>query len=279
MRLPIFLLGFTLSSGLLSADQSVSVTPQTLTGWTIVGADANTLAGQSELTLPPGAQIARAFDGGTLSLRLATRPSVGAKAEDWPVVELGSAALIFGRNGATGRVLLSLDGEAPQPLPLEFALDEEDRSKELLTLTLSRQGSRLSVEISGQTLQYFAKPAPSGGLEIVVSAGVSHGWTVGSLSVTSTSLSAVPAKLVAVDAAAAPGLAAPSVGPGTLSVAAMFLQDAGPAKPTNLPRVIGTPSRTIPVAAKTTLEIFTPPAVRHGRGDTLRQPNLPANSK
>ena len=158
MRISTALLGLILSSDLLSAQQIMNVTPQTLAGWTVVGAEASALASQPELTLPAGVQLARSFDNGELALQLKTRPTIGVNESDWPTVELGSTALIFSRNGAGGKLLLAAGGQAPQPLPIEFTLDTDDRSKELLVITLTLQGSSVSVEGSGQTLQFPVVP-------------------------------------------------------------------------------------------------------------------------
>ncbi len=277
MRISIILIGLTLTSGLLSAKQIMSVTPQTLAGWTIVGAEASALAGQPELTLPAGAQLARSFDNGELAVQLKTRPVVGVNESDWPTVELGTTALIFSRNGAVGKLLLSVGGQTPQPLPIEFTLDAQDRSKELLVITLSRQGSSVSVETAGQILQFKVGPDDSRGLEIVASAGASTPWTFQSLTVTRNFDE--PVRLPTVDLTQYSKFSASGDTANSRLVAAgCVLPDFNEVIPVDPAVAKVSPSGNAAGAGKFTLEIFTPPAVRRGRADALR-PQAPVIKK
>lgn len=281
MRISTLVLGLTLSASLLLAQQTLSVTPQTLAGWTLVGAEAANLAGQSSLTLPAGAQLARRFSNDDFSLQLKTRPVVGSSEADWPVLELGKVALVFGRNGPTGRLTLVLGSNAPQPLPFEFALDAEDRSKASLLVTLARDGSAVSVQFSGRTLQFPVNRDASGPLEFVASAGASHAWTIENLTVTG-----IVAEPIAPAVAGSDSLDGASVIDElprsraiTEELARADTRAAATASQLDVAAAKGSPPANANAASKSTLEVFTPPAFRRGRADALRVPNLPRGNK
>ncbi len=61
MRTIICLLSVVVLSLGARGQQALRVTPRTLAGWTIVGADPQTLSMQQDLVLPAGAQLARSF--------------------------------------------------------------------------------------------------------------------------------------------------------------------------------------------------------------------------
>lgn len=269
MRISTILIGLTLSSGLLPAQQIIRVTPQTLAGWTIVGTEASALTSQPELTLPAGAQLTRFFDNGELGLQLKTHPVIGLNESDWPTVELGSTALIFSRNGTTGKLLLAVGGQAPQPLPVEFTLDAQDRSKELLVISLSRQGTAVIVETGGQIFQSKVSPDNSRGLEIVASAGASTPWTFQSLEVSKKIDE--PVRLPTVDLTPTSKFSVAGDTANSRLVAAGFvLPDFNAVIPVDPAVANVSPSGNAAGALKFTLEIFTPPAVRRGRADELR---------
>ena len=189
-RISLFCL-FAFLPVLLPAQQTITVTPQSLTGWTITGADPQVLAKQSELTLPAGAQLAQTFNATDVSLQVTTSPLIGENAADWPVLELGTTALVFARNGIAGKLLLVIGDNAPQPLPVSFALDADGRSSEPITIALARQGGVISVTFADQTQQFPAAAASALNTEIVASAAATQSWSFALLEVTPTSVDPV----------------------------------------------------------------------------------------
>jgi hypothetical protein len=252
----------------LHAQQPVVLTPQTLAGWNITGTDAQTLSSQNELTLPAGTQLARNFASGNLSLRVSTFPMIGQSPEDWPVLELGSAALIFSRDASTGRLVLVLGEGAPVELPFTFPLNAEGRSVGPIAVVLERRDSSIDLTVSGQTLQFAADFTAKDPTQVVISSGSTQPWAFQSMELT------IGAK----------GLATPdnfqagSPQAKTDDARALPVGGMGAALRTenrlgqDLAGPHGQPGKSVPVrgGASGSLEIFTPPAVRYGRVDAAR---------
>ncbi len=267
MRTTISVLSFLALALGLRAQQTIAVTPQTLAGWTVSGADPQALSQQTGLSLPAGAQLARSFMVSGLNLKVTTKAAIGQNAGDWPVLEISDAALVFARNGSAGKLVLVLGDNAPLDLPYNFALDANGLGVEPVTVSFSRQGAVVSVGMSGQTLQFPAGPAAGSGMEVVASAGTSEAWAFQTLEVT------VAAPMVAdntggqsagtsgTKAAASDLLAkgrSATSGAGTSALANTSASASGPAV---------APGAS---SSRVTLEIFTPPAVRHGRAAAIR---------
>lgn len=273
MKTKISLLAlFGLSFAFGDAQQTILVTPQSLAGWTVTGADRQAMAAQPALVLPAGAQLARAFPGPTLALKVSTRPQFGLTPADWPVLEIGNAALVFMREGGTGKLALVLGTETPVELPGSYALDADGRSVEPLAVTFAREGAVVKVEAAGRKLSLPVAPAPEPGLEAVASAGAGNGWSLDRLEVATPTAEAVTAA-AAVDTSA--GAPAGSAG-GTVdrkSGAANPKTEDGPSGTAAAPGPTGAPPAAAAATGKAgagTLEIFTPASVRHGRADTVR---------
>ncbi|MBI3884658.1 MAG: hypothetical protein HY302_02855 [Opitutae bacterium] len=264
---------FGLSFALGFAQPTIQVTPQALAGWSFTGTDQPSMAARSTLTLPPSAQLARTFATAALTLRVSTRPAIGLTATDWPVLEIGAAALVFLRDGETGKLALVLGTHSPVELPGSYALDVDGRSVDPLTVTFAREGAVGKVEAVGQKLSFPADPAGGPGLEVVASAGAGHDWSFDRLEV------ALPAGATVVPGAAERPFAgsrsgaaagAPErerAGAETNPRISRFESDAEP-DPAGAPGVAA--SAPAPAGAGT-LEIFTPPAIRHGRADAVRK--------
>jgi hypothetical protein len=254
------------------AQENYSVTPQSLAGWNLAGTDSQTLAAQPELTLPANAQISRAFTTSDLTVHLSTRPYFGTEPADWPVLEVGSAALVFVRNGVTGQLHLVLGEEAPIVLPPSFALDAAGRSLEPLSVLIGRDGTELGLEVAGQMRSFPIDSATGDSVEVVASAGAAQPWAIDRLEV-----SVLPPATVA------PTGSSPS-DPGQWAAKKAATPDranptvespASPSQPKPLPGLVPStaPEKTAQAAEParaTTLEIFTPPAVRTGRAGKVR---------
>ncbi len=265
---PLFGL-LVLVRSLPASQQTVSATPSSLAGWSVVGADIASLATQPQLSLPAGAQLDRSFNATALSVQLTTSPTISENTADWPVLEIGSAALVFGRSGNTGKLLLSVGTNAPVELPQSFALDAEGRSSEPLTVSLTLQGANVAVTFSGQTWQFAADALTKGPLDVVASAGAAQPWSIGRLDVTVTTPDPVAPPVgntSSTTKSSGSGLSTQSSG------ASSSLTDTG-AQPSADPNG-GQANAGASTAAKApvlTVELFTPPSVRYGRADTIRR--------
>lgn len=272
MRSILSLSLFALSFALGAAQQTITVTPSSLVGWTVAGADQLTLSAAPSLALPAGAQLARTFAGRELAVKLTSRSQFGLTPADAPVLEIGPAALVFLQSGAAGKLLLVVGESAPVVLPLSFVLDETGRSLEPLTINFARTGAMVSIEAAGQTLSFPAGPTTGSALEVVASAGASQEWAFDLLEVTLLSPEPLgPADRGGFQAgdtlATGSGLAerkADGAKPPSQSVRAAATAGT---ESTGGPASAAVPS--VPTRAST-LEIFTPPAVRHGRAEAVR---------
>jgi len=259
-----------LSSVLGAAQPPISVSAQTLAGWTVFGADSQALAAQSDLSLPAGAQISRVFSADGLSLQITSSPQFGAVPADSPVLEIGTAALVFVQNGNTGKISLVVDDNAPVPLPFTFALDANGRSLAPLTLNFARQDGVVSVASGGQSQSFPVAPVTGSVLEIVVSAGADHDWPLDQLTVTLLANNVVVPAMnngngqadstkAKSDTPTTAGAAAPPKSAGAVNGATT---NGGPAAAGN--------ARAATPAPALTLEVFTPSPIRHGRAETVR---------
>jgi hypothetical protein len=279
MRAAIFFICLSaFAAGLGLAQQKLSVIPQSLADWTIVNADRQAMAGQSELTLPAGSQLVRSFEAADITVELTTRPVIGTDASDWPELDLGSASLVFARNGTAGRLVFVIGNEVPLELPFDFALDADGRSTEPLTVTFGRNSSGFIVGYSGQTLQFPVEVGTGPAVEIVASAGMTQPWPFAKLAVT------VGRKDPVAAAAGGMGLSSGSAGANAansmkLSRSVASAVDSAPAALVEMASAANAKDKA---SGKTrgptgTLETFTPPAVRYGRADALRASLLGKN--
>lgn len=270
MRTTTSFLGLTLLLvAPLSAQQSILLTPQTLAGWNITGTDAAKLSQQAELALPAGAQLARTFAYGDLALKVSTAPTIGQNPEDWPVLELGSAALVFSRTHSVGKWVLVLGDEAPLELPFTFPLDAAGQTGEALEVVLQRAGSTISLAVAGQTIAIPSAMAAGDPTSVVISSGSAHPWdfksvqlttgTNGSLNLESADAGQSREKTDKVPAVPAGGMGA-ALGVGESASNYESATDDPADK-----------SVSAPAGASVTLEIFTPPSVRYGRADAVRR--------
>lgn len=164
-----------------SAELTLPLTPDTLEHWTLDGAAPEELKGEP-LTLPAGAQVSRLFTTDTLAVRLTSSPVFARDPADWPVLELGSAALVFARDEGTGYLALALGAEKVVLHPHTIFLNDEGQAKEPITATLRWQGQTVSLETNGQRIDLTAPAQTS--LGIAASSGHNQAWSLDLLAVT-----------------------------------------------------------------------------------------------
>jgi hypothetical protein len=184
------------------------------------------------------------------------------------VLELGPASLIFSRNGTTGKLILVIGDQPPRDLPITFPLDADGRSLNPLTVNFSRSPDGLSVVSGNQKLQFSADPAAGPTTEIVASSGTSQPWSIQSLFVTVGSVD--PVRLPKSAAGLAPNSTVP-----TLDAADLSVGGSGPTPADLISAALAaqngqTPKASAASADAITFEIYTPPAVRHGRTTAVR---------
>jgi len=97
----------------LAAELKLPLTVKTVEYWSLTGARFPEI-GQDPLSLPAGAQLQRGFAADRISVELVSRPVFSAAPEDWTVLELGSSALVFAREGNQGALILIVGDAAPE---------------------------------------------------------------------------------------------------------------------------------------------------------------------
>lgn len=261
--------------GVHAGQQSFLVTPYSLAGWSLVGAELPDVLGRREFSLPADAQLQRSLLEKQVALQTDSRPAIGEAAGDWPVLELGDTALVFSRSGATGRLLLVLGEQAPRELPIVFALDAEGRSVDLLAIGFARHGNAITVSAPGQVLHFTAKPTVADqSMGIVVSAGATLPWRFRRLEVTTiledTGAAGKPA--AAVSPALPPAVlrnyhaSMPPPGTGFTSSSAIPPSALGAAAGAADGKSVGQAK----ASGRAILEIYSPSSDRHGRSRAVR---------
>src|SRR5450432_2280404 len=151
----------------LGANQRIfQVTPSTLAGWTVIGATREAVESASDLIVPAHAQIAATFPAVDLAVTAASSPYFGADPADWPVWEIGDAALVFVGNGTTGRMVLMLGDATPEELPWKIELTN-GISAEPIEVTFARRGPVVSVGMSGRIQEFVTRPSSNDLQEVV----------------------------------------------------------------------------------------------------------------
>ena len=280
MRLKLSIIGILIfASSLHAGSITLKVTPATLGGWTVTGATHDALAALPALTIPAGAQLAQLFQSPNLAIHLTTQPVLGTSSADWPVLEIGSAALLFSRDASGGKLVLAQGDSAPIELPIAFALDAQGRSKDPLTLGFSRHDSTITVQAGGQTLQFPAAGDLSLSAEVVISAGKSETWTFDSMeiAVEPSASPAVPDSPA--NAGGATSNSSASIKATTSPTLNQRWAPTAPASQDVLGTSLSTPKSATGSSSSGSLEVFTPSSMRHGRAETVRANAAQAPSK
>jgi hypothetical protein len=253
---------------LFGAGQIVEVTPQTLSGWQVSGAEFASLAGQADLTLPTGAQLSSSFASGYVAGHLVSRPFFGATPDDCPSLDVGPASLAFTRNNNVGQLVLIVGNGTPTVLPVQIPLSASGCSAQPLDVTLSFDNARglATVAIPGQSLTSVSAAANGSAIEVAVAAGASTDWPLAGFDV----VSAAP------EGSGAPGNAAstPAAQVGNYSAgskaanAPVSSLAPRPAGGSGLLSAAGGPASTaasqapFSTRAHASLQVFTPPSAR-----------------
>ncbi|MDI1335897.1 MAG: hypothetical protein PSU94_06900 [Lacunisphaera sp.] len=252
-----FVATLVFSGGLAAGTQDITVTPSTLTDWQVKGADRDKLAAQDTLRLPAGAELTRTFSGGAVVVYTASRPHFGGDSTDWPVVQAGPAALALIRKGVRGEVALLIDDQV-STLPLDVPLDSNGDSLRPVELALGYDPlTKVGVVAFGDQTRSFSGTGAGTGVEVAVAAGEKTPWTHDSLEVL------VIGPEIDADLMARADLARATKQAALLQAAVdklrQFEEWGGGGGGSGAG---GSPEK--PALAGARLEIYTPPAVRHG---------------
>lgn len=246
-----------------------------LQAWHTGDASGQSLTQDEALILPAGAQLYRTITGAGITLRITSNPVFSAEPDEVAILEFGTNAFAFTQTADTGRITLLQGDRDPKTLSYIIALDETDHAIEPLSLELTQRGDTLFVTAHGETLQVASEPL-AGTTPIVLSTGASQNWTINELSVTSEPLSGPePTGVNGTNPASSTGSASQTsiTSPATLlpGLTSGLTSDPTAATDSALsPTASATAGVTADPEPVPTLEIFTPPPVRHGRAEAVR---------
>ncbi len=245
-----------------AAELSLPLTRDTLDYWSVSGAKPADFTAEP-FTLPPGAQVSRAFTTDAVAVRFETQPPFSSDPENWTVIELGSAALVFARDGDAGFLAVMTGPDAAVLHPRTVPLDEAGRPKAAITATLRRHGSGVALEFEGQAVEFEAASQTEVGVS--VSSGLEAPWSFSQftvlLPVTDEELAIAKSRSSDPEAAAkASGLVAALRSSATSEANA----HGGPRAGRSMSEAQVHPADYRP------LEIYTPPAVRAKRVEQVK---------
>jgi hypothetical protein len=250
---------------LTATEQLITVTPQALDGWTLSGVDKNTLAQASHLVLPPRAQLSREFYGSAVILHLVTRPVFSETVEEWPIMEVGPAALALVRKDGLDRIVVVVGERTSIDLPLPAPKSADGPAIELALAYDPVTGIGL-VGIEDKLTAFESDPTtkPVG---LVLSAGETASWPQDLMQVLLLSDEA---------SVTGPGRVGHNLNSrestSTDKIKAALdklLSEAGGSSASGH-EANGAARAMITNSAISTLEIYTQPAVRRGRPESVR---------
>lgn len=247
-----------LASVLTAGVQDHAVTPATLADWQLTGADRAKVQARDTLELPAGAEISRTFPAGTVVLHTVSRPHFGSTSNDWPVIQVGPAALALVRKGVHGELVL-LVGEVVSILTAEIPLDAHGQVLQPLEIALGYDpAAKTGVVVFADQVLSFKGTAKDPAGEIAVSAGAKYSWTQDALEVLVITADA-PADAVG-------GLAGgkPAQRAAQLELAVVQLRQAGETINARNITISAVAARPETPPGGSTLEVYTPASVRHG---------------
>lgn len=259
-----FLLLLVAFTNLNAVEQVINVTPQTLAAWALHGADKASLAQGKQLVLPGGAQLGRNFTPGIVVVRLTTRPAFTASAEEWPILEAGPAVLALIRQGDKGRMVLVTGDDTVVNVPWSIPLDDPQPPLDFILAYDATSGAGL-LSWEGQT-QSFHVAATRRPIPLFLTAGATTAWPINEMTVLVLSGDQSDDTAARADASQK-NLAATN----RLEAAVRQLNEkseSGGADSAARTADNGQAGVETPVS---TLEIFTPPAVRSVRAGTVRE--------
>lgn len=249
--------------------QTIMVTPQTLNGWVVTGADKSALSQATELTLPPGAQLSRLFEANIVVVQFNAQPVFGATGENFTSLAVGPAALVFARDGTDGQLVLVMGDTTVVPLPFTVKLNVDGSSVEPVDVQLAYDRSTGIVIVAGfgQTLQYSGEPSTEP-VEVAITSGADDALTLQNLDVL------VVAPNTAIDNAKNGAQTQTDANSGTAAGRASGKQ---PSVEQLVAVALGlnttgnsTDQKPPAQGVRSTLEVYTPPAVRHRAAAVLK---------
>jgi hypothetical protein len=255
-------LAFALCLRLAAGEQIITVTPRTLDAWAVSGANKAGLAQDQQLILPAGAQLSRKFSGSVVILHLVSRPILSSIAGDWPILEVGPIALAFTQIGSQGKLVLVIGEEKQIALP--WSVPTDGSAVDLVLGYDSVSGTGL-VRLGRQS-QFFDASSGSAAVEVLLTAGAKSHWQQDAMEVLLLTDDFTDAT-----ANTALGGQTGKAGLNDKLMAAMDkLRSQDNATAGQGGTALATNPTTKPTIGSSGLEIFTPPAVRHGRADAVR---------
>jgi len=255
----------TLSSFAIAGEYPV--TPASLGDWRLVGATQTDLGHGSALSLPAGTTLARTFEAGIILVHSVSSPVFADSPTDWPLLQVGPAALALIRNGNRGELVLLVDSTA-RTLPFAVTVDDGGRGAAPLEIALGYSpASRRGIVMLGNQIEEFN--AAAGTSEISLSAGQNEPWAFDSLTAfvpDAAVSSSTNGNADSSFAASKPGVLQNSAEiirrMETTWLAAEADRQASPGR---------APAETAAASPPITLEIFTPPAVRNDPASIRRE--------
>ncbi len=252
----LFVLGLALASALSAAEQILVVSPSTLEGWSVTGADKATLARNPQLVLPAGSQLGQNFSGNAVILHLVSQPALSASSAEWPILAVGPAALAVVAENGGGRLMLVVNESTLIELPWKIPTTQNPASLDLLLAYDPLSGAGL-IAFQNQT-QAFEAGRSTGPVDVFLTAGASNAWPCEKMEVLLLGADPVDPNAAA---SARSGEAANKTAEKIRSAAEQLL--AGHSAGAVATAATSLAPAAVPVSgANVTLEIFTPPCVR-----------------
>lgn len=263
------LASFVFSIAIGAQAQTVTLTLQSLGQWGVTGAGKTALADGASLSLPPGSQLDRTFGPGAVVLRIVSHPTFSVAGVAQPILGVGPAAVAFESDDSIGKFVLVVGEKDTIDLPWSVPLDSAGEPVELF-LGYDPGTHAGLVGWQGQW-QAFISNDSSTLVDVWLAAGDRHAWPLDSVEVfvlheeepaTGTGSSADALSRSKAQASGSPRLQAAALTLGKSSnPASGSANRPDEASSSAAPVVLDAPKT--PPHAPPTLEIFTPPSVRH----------------
>lgn len=182
MRNNLFaLIACALALRLAAAEQFLTVTPQSLDGWSVTGADRAVLAQAPALSLPAGSILGREFANNAVVLHLVSRPVLSETPADWPILAVGPAALALIGNNEKGRLVLVVGESTLIELPWTAVIDQANPALDLILAYDPETGA--GIVGLGDQVKSFDAGLTAKPVEVVLSAGNKHDWAQDSMDI------------------------------------------------------------------------------------------------
>jgi hypothetical protein len=245
-----------------ATEQLVTVTPQTLGGWKVLGADPAQLAKSKQLILSDNAQLSRLFSDHAVILHLVSRPVFSDESTQWPIIGVGPVALALIKKDGLGRLVLVTDETTAHDLPWSVSLDRPEVAVDLVVAYDPLAGAGV-IGFQDQ-LQEFELPASAKPVEVWLGAGAGSPWPLDQMEVLLLGVDAQESGKLVSDANARQKALTKRL----KSALGELLSDGSSGGGSG--RGSGSSADPEGVAAATvdavsTLEVFTPPSVRRAK--------------